>query len=61
MGDILVLTRGYWKYHVHKLELTLNKLNEKVIKYNIENYFSGQTKMEYLGFWVTHNSVKPLK
>ena len=23
---LLILTKGYWTYHVHKLEVTLNKL-----------------------------------
>ena len=32
----LILTKGYWTYHVNKLELTLNKLKVKGLKYNIE-------------------------
>ena len=31
----LILTKGDWTDHVHKLELTLNKLMEKERKYNI--------------------------
>ena len=58
--DILILKRRYWKNHVHKLELMPNKLKEKSVKYNIENYFFGQTEMEYLGFWVTRDGVKPI-
>ena len=38
----------------------LNKLKEKGLKCNIENYFFGQTEMEYLGFWVTHNGAKSI-
>ena len=44
--------------HVHKLELTLNKLKESGLKCNIEDYLFGQTEMEYLGFWVTRDVVK---
>ena len=40
------------------MELTKNKLKEKGIKYNIENDFFGQTKMEYLGFLITRDGVK---
>ena len=47
--DTLILTKGYWKYHMQKLESTLNKLKEKVIQFNIENYLFRQTEMEYLG------------
>ena len=46
--------------HVQKLELTLTKLKVKGLKCNIENSFFGQTEMEYLGFWVTRNGVKPI-
>ena len=55
---ILILTKGDWEYYSHSLDLTLNKLKEKVDKCNIENSSLGQTKMEYLGLWVTHNGIK---
>ena len=42
------------------LELNPNKLKEKGLKYNIEKSFFGKTKMEYLGFWVTRDDVKPI-
>ena len=35
MDSILVLTKGDWTYHVHNLELTLNKMKEKRLKDNI--------------------------
>ena len=38
----------------------LNKLKRKGLKCNIEKYLFGQTKMEYLGFWVTRDDVKPI-
>ena len=53
----LVLTKGYWIYHLQKLELTINKLKGKGLKFNIGNSFCGMTKMEYLGFWGTHDGV----
>ena len=43
---------------MQNLELPLNKLKGKGIKYNIEKSLFGQTEMEYLGFWVTHDCVK---
>ena len=45
---------------MQKLELTLNKLKEEGLKFNIEKSFFRHTKMEYLGFWVTRNDVKPI-
>ena len=50
-----------WTDHLQKLELTLNKLKESRLKCNIENYFFGQTQMEYLYLWVTHDGVKPIE
>ena len=58
--NMLILTKAYWTYHVHKLELTLNKLKVKGHKFNIEESFFGQIKMEYLGFWVTRNGIKSI-
>ena len=44
IDGILILTKGDWTDHVHKLELTFNKLKEIGLKCNIEDYFFGQTK-----------------
>ena len=30
------------------------------INANIEKSLFGQTEIEYLGFWVTHNGIKPI-
>ena len=45
---------------MQNLELPLNKLKGKGIKYNIEKSLFGQTEMEYSGFWVTRDCVKPM-
>ena len=50
---LLISTKVYWKYHVHNLELTLNKLKLKGLSCNIKNTLFG-----YLGFWVTHDGIK---
>ena len=58
--NLLVSTKGYWIDHVLRLEITQNKLEEKELKYDIENYLFGQTLMEYLGFWVTRDGTKTI-
>ena len=58
--DILLLKKGDRKYHVKKLELTLNKMKETLFKCNIKKSFFGKTEIEYLGFWVTHDGLKPI-
>ena len=40
------------------MELTLNKLKGKGPEYIIGITLFRETKMEYLGFWVTHDGVK---
>ena len=56
----LYLKKRYWTDHVQKLELTLNKLKAKGLKCNIKKYFSEQTEMKYLGFWVTCDDVRSI-
>ena len=56
---LLILTRQYCTYHVHKSESTLNNLKVKGLKCNTEKSFFRQTEMEYLGFWATRDGVKP--
>ena len=58
--NILILTKGYWIDHIQNISLTVNKMKEKVHKCNIEDSFLGQTEMEYLGFLVTRDEVKPI-
>ena len=59
IDDLLISINRDWTDHEHELELTINKLKEKGLKYNIEKSFFGKTEMEYLGFWVTRNGEKP--
>ena len=58
--NLLSLTKNNWNYQQRKLELTLTKLKESKLKCNIEKSLFGQTEMEYLGFWVTREGVRPL-
>ena len=55
-----MLKKVEWVDQVQKLELNLNTLKESGLKCNTGNYFFGQTKMEYLGFWVTRYGIKPI-
>ena len=59
LDNLLILKKGDWTDHVQKMELTLNKLKGKWLKFNIEKSLFGKTEMEYLGFWVTLDRVKP--
>ena len=58
--NLLSLTKNNWNDQSRKLELNLTKLKERKLKCNIEKSLFGQTEMEYLGFWVTREGVRPL-
>ena len=60
IDDLLVITKGDWSDNLDKLELVLKKLRENELKCNIEKSYFGQTKMEYLGFWVTRTGIQPI-
>ena len=60
IDNILTLTKENLADNLQKLELMLNKLKGKGLKCNIEKFFFGETEMEYLGFWVTRDDVKPI-
>ena len=45
IDGLLISTKVNWTYHLQKLELTLNKLKERRIKYNIEKSLFRQTKI----------------
>ena len=44
IDEIFILSKRYWIYHVQKFELTLNKLKEGELTYNIEKSFFGNPK-----------------
>ena len=44
IDKILILTKLDWTDHEKGLKLTLNKMKEKIFKYNIEKYFFRKTK-----------------
>ena len=57
---LLIITKGGWYDHLNKLEQVIKKIKDSGLKCNINNSFFGQTKMEYLGFWVTQNGIRPI-
>ena len=58
--ELQILTEGPGTDHLQKLELTLNKLKESGLKFNIETSFFEIIQMEYLGFQVTRDSVESI-
>jgi hypothetical protein len=60
INDLLTLTKGTFKGHLEKLERVLHCLRQAGLKINGNKLFFAKTKLEYLGYWITHNGIKPL-
>ena len=59
LDEILVLMTSNWTDNLTRLDQVLIKLQEKGLKCNIEKVSFGQSDMEYLGYWVTHEILRP--
>ena len=53
-----MITKGDWSNHLDKLELLIKNLIANGFKFNIEKAYFRQTKMEYLGLWVTRIGIQ---
>ena len=60
IDDLLALTTGKFEEHLLHLEQVLTHLSEAGLKVNAVKSFFGRTELEYLGYWITQNGVKPL-
>ena len=60
IDELLIITKDDWSNNLDKLELTLQKLKENGLTCNIEKELFRKAGMEYLGFWVTRNGIRPV-
>ena len=60
IDDLLVITTGPFDNHLADLEKVLSRLSEAGLKVNTTKSFFGRTELEYLGYWITQEGVKPL-
>jgi Reverse transcriptase (RNA-dependent DNA polymerase) len=60
IDDLLCLTKGSFEDHLEKLERVLHRLQEAGLKVNGNKLFFAKTELEYLGYWITRDSIKPL-
>ena len=60
IDDLLVISTGSFDQHLADLDKVLNRLNEAGLKVNRTKSFFARTELEYLGYWITQNGVKPL-
>ena len=60
IDDLLVITKGTWEDHLEKLETVLNCLQEAGLKVNLCKSFFGKDQLEYLGYIITRDGIKPI-
>ena len=61
IDDLLILSNGSYEDHLEKLEQVLGKLKVTGLKINIHKSAFCRQECEYLGYWITHNGIKPLE
>jgi hypothetical protein len=60
IDDLLVISTGSFENHQSDLDKVLTRLNEAGLKVNTTKGFFARTELEYLGYWIIQNGVKPL-
>ena len=59
LDDLLCLTKEDWDDHLEKVEEILKRLQKAGLKVNAKKSFFGRSKLEYLGYIVTRDSIQP--
>ena len=60
IDDLLVISNGSLMDHLDKLEQVLSRLQEAGLKVNSSKSFFAREELEYLGYWITQEGIKPL-
>jgi len=60
IDDLLIITNGTYEDHMVKLDSVLTRLRDAGLKVNIKKSFFAQEKLEYLGYWITHEGIQPV-
>jgi hypothetical protein len=59
LDDIAVFSNGTYEDHMEKVSIVLQRLKEKGLQINARKCFWAQQEVEYLGFILTPDGVKP--
>ena len=60
IDDLLILTKGTFEEHLASLERVLHRLEKAGLKVNGKKSFFAKFELEYLGYWITREGIKPL-
>jgi hypothetical protein len=59
MDDLLFITRGILDEHLQKMVTMLTRLHDTRLKVNVAKSFFCAHKIEYLGYILTRDGIKP--
>ena len=59
IDDLLAITNGSFDDHLEKLDVVLARLREAGLKVNAKKLFFARTELEYLGYWITRDGIRP--
>ena len=61
IDDLLCLTKGSFEDHLEKLERVFHRLQKAGLKINANKSFFARPELEYLGYWITRQGIKPVQ
>ena len=59
LDDVLVLSKGTFKDHLQKVRVVLERFQRKGLRVNIDKSSFGISEVEYLGYLITKEGIKP--
>ena len=59
IDNLLAITSGLFEDHLEKLDMVLARLREAGLKINAKKSFFARTELEYLGYWITRDGIRP--
>jgi len=60
IDDLLVISTSTLADHLDKLDQVLKRLQDAGLKVNASKSFFAREELEYLGYWITQEGIKPL-
>ena len=60
LDDVLIITKSTWEDHCGAIQTVLQLLHSKGLKVNAEKSFFGRTELEYLGFIINQQGIRPV-
>ncbi len=59
IDDILITSDGTYEDHMEKLEIVLQRLEEKGFRANVRKCYFAEAELEYLGYLLTRDGIAP--